>query len=470
MPRTVIINVSDSDKMETPPVSVLQLEIEELKENMNSVQSEIVTCLASLSLQHDRICDVVNRLECVSAIVRAITMINDDKDNPKLACSSRVLPSGNLCSEDDTAMAITANAITDHHLVQPYMAEVKLVSLDASSKKINSEEVNPLASGVLAVKKSEELFTPSPVKDDNISELKGEYDSVAAKDSDGIVNKTVNKSVSTIRPRLTKNCKANCKEISRDETIPKIATPSPVLCSTKMSFPSSLTSGQAATSVMITVKKVKEFCETHGWILEGCHSTRANKKSSAIVHFYKVSVKMSKEDKVARGVGGNKVEAVKRAFKSMELALSEAINEDRSKVGSKNVSSSGLDDNIVNFDEDSLLPCKLYAASSEDSLSLSNPPVFHAQGLKDYSTSIQSCPERVATGDDIVLQRLTLSDNDAARLLGFKGRRINQLEKSSEVKISVLGMPGNRDRPVKLRGKQHQVNEALKIIHSIISS
>ena len=134
------------------------------------------------------------------------------------------------------------------------------------------------------------------------------------------------------------------------------------------------------------------------------------------------------------------------------------------------MSRSGLDDNIVNFEEDSLLPCKSYAASSEDSLSLSNPPVFHAQGLKDYSTSIQSCPERVATGSDIVLQRLTLSDNDAARLLGFKGRRINQLEKSSEVKISVLGMPGNRDRPVKLRGKQHQVSEALKIIHSIISS
>ena len=325
---------------------------------------------------------------------------------------------------------------------------------------------------MLAVKKSEELFTPSPVKDDNISELKGEYDSVAAKDSDGIVNKTVNKSVSTIRPRLTitKNCKANCKEISRDDkTIPKIVTPSPVLCSTKMSFLSSLTSGQATSSVMMTVKKVKEICKNHGWLLEGSHSTRANKTTGAVVYFYKVSVKMSKEDKVVRGMGGNKVEAVKRAFKSMELALSEAINEDRSKVGSKNVSKCGLDDNIVNFDEDSSLPCKPYAASSVDSLSLSNPPVFHAQGLKDYSTSIQSCPERVATGN-IVLQRLTLSDNDAAILLGFNGRRTRQLEKSTKVNISVLGMPGNRDRPVKLRGKQHQVNEALKIIHSIISS
>ena len=83
-----MLNVSDSDKMESPPVSVLQLEIEELKENMSSVQSEMVTCMTSLSLQHDRICSVVNKLECVSAIVKAITMIKDEKGNPKFACSS----------------------------------------------------------------------------------------------------------------------------------------------------------------------------------------------------------------------------------------------------------------------------------------------------------------------------------------------------------------------------------------------
>ena len=134
------------------------------------------------------------------------------------------------------------------------------------------------------------------------------------------------------------------------------------------------------------------------------------------------------------------------------------------------MSRSGLDDNIVNFEEDSLLPCKPYAASSEDSLSLSNPPVFHALNLKDYSTSIQSCPDRVATGSDIVLQRLTISDIGASRLLGTKGSRIERLKKSTQVNISVFGRPGDRDRPVELKGKQHQVSEALKIIHSIISS
>ena len=58
------------------------------------------------------------------------------------------------------------------------------------------------------------------------------------------------------------------------------------------------------------------------------------------------------------------------------------------------MSKSGLNDNIMNFDEDPLLPCKPYA-SSEDSLS--QPPVFYAQGCDDYSTSIYSCPSRVDT-------------------------------------------------------------------------
>ena len=57
-----MLNVSDSDRMETP-VSVLQLELEELKKNMSSVQSEIGTCLTSLFLQQDRMCDVINRFE-----------------------------------------------------------------------------------------------------------------------------------------------------------------------------------------------------------------------------------------------------------------------------------------------------------------------------------------------------------------------------------------------------------------------
>ena len=191
---------------------------------MSSVQSEMVTCMASLLLQHDRVRDVVNRLECVSSIVKAITMMNDEKSNPKSACSSRVLTCGNLSSEDDTAIKITANAKADHHLVQPNMAEIQLAVLDASSKNYISEVVDSEVPHVLAIMKSEELFTPSHVKDDNISELKGEDDSDAVQDSDVVVNKTVDKSVSSSRPRLTENFKAICRGKNRDKTIHNIVT------------------------------------------------------------------------------------------------------------------------------------------------------------------------------------------------------------------------------------------------------
>ena len=85
---------------------------------------------------------------------------------------------------------------------------------------------------------------------------------------------------------------------------------------------------------------------------------------------------------------------------------------------------------------------------------------------------VSSVASRVSTGtgSNIVVQRLTISDKGASRLLGTKGSRIKQLEKSTQVNITVFGMPGDRDRPVELKGKQHQVSEALKIIHSIISS
>ena len=95
----------------------------------------------------------------------------------------------------------------------------------------------------------------------------------------------------------------------------------------------------------MTVNKVKEMCSLYGWKLEGCHSTRAGKECGAVVHFYKVSVKLRDEEKVVRGVGGNKAEAIKRAFKSMELVLRDAVNDDELKTESRNNSYKGLRDN-----------------------------------------------------------------------------------------------------------------------------
>jgi len=316
---------------------------------MSSVQSEIAMCMTSLSIQNDKVCDAVNRLESVSIIVKAIIEINAAEDN--------------------------------------------LSSLKNSSKKNIREAFDSVALDISAVRTSEELFTiHSNIKVDDIKEPSMECDSELGKDDDRTINTTADFSLSTIRPSLTKKIKSKVHHQIREEAkvassqtvtdslITSFPTTNPVLCSSKTSFPGSLASCQASTSasVKMTVNKVKDICRKHGWRLEGCHSTRAGKEKSAVVHFYKVSVKMLEEEKVVRGVGSNKAEAVKRAFKSMELLLRDAIaiNENGSKVGFRKMSNGGLSDNIVNFDENPLIPCKP-CASSEDSLS--QPPVFHAQ-------------------------------------------------------------------------------------------
>jgi len=328
--------------MKTPSLSVLQLEIEELKDSMSSVQSEITMCMASLSIQNAKVCDAVNRLESVSVIVKALIEFNATGNN--------------------------------------------LSSLINSSETNIREAVDSVALGISTVRTSEELFNH---KVDDIKEPSKECDSVIGKADDRTIDTTADLNLSTIRPSLTKKIKSKvhnqiqeeAKAVSShtvtDSSITKFSTSNPVLCSSKTSFPGSLASCQASTSasVKMTVNKVKDICRNHGWRLEGCHSTRAGKENSTVVHFYKVSVKMLEKEKVVRGVGSNKSEAVKRAFKSMELLLRDAIaiNENGNQVGVRKMSN---DDNIVNFDENLLLPSKP-CASSEDSLS--QPPVFHAQ-------------------------------------------------------------------------------------------
>jgi len=337
--------------MKTPSISVLQLEIEGLKDNMSNVQSEIAMCMASLSIQHNKVCDAVNRLESVSIIVKAIIEINATEDN--------------------------------------------LSSLKNSSKKNIREAFDSVATDISAVRTSEELLTThSNIKVDDIKEPSMECDSELGKDDDRKINTRADLSLSTIRPSLTnkkikakvvhhqirEEAKVASSQTVTDALIKNFPTTNPVLRSNTTSFPGSFASCQATTSasVKMTVNKVKDICRNHGWRLEGCHSTRAGKENSAVVHFYKVSVKMLEKEKVVRGVGTSKAEAVKRAFKSMELFIRDAIaiNENGSKEGFRKMSNDGLSDDIVNFDENPLIPCKP-CASSEDSLS--QPPVFHAQ-------------------------------------------------------------------------------------------
>ena len=57
--------------MKSPPTSILLLELEDLKASMNTVQAELVMCVARLKVQTEEVCEVLTRLETVLTIARA---------------------------------------------------------------------------------------------------------------------------------------------------------------------------------------------------------------------------------------------------------------------------------------------------------------------------------------------------------------------------------------------------------------
>ena len=174
---------------------------------------------------------------------------------------------------------------------------------------------------------------------------------------------------------------------------------------------------------------------------------------------------MSKKDEVVRGMGGNKNEAIKRAFKSMESKIKEA--DKKVEIEKRDVKKGESD-----FSEDHFQPSEQGLDDSFHQL-----PVFHAQDCEEYYTSIQSHPGRVdkrqvtvhdANDDEIVIKGLTISSKDAKTLIGPEGGTIKNLEESTGVKISILGIFGDEERPVQIKGKANQVSLALEMIQEII--
>ena len=66
--------------MAKPPASsVLLLELEDLKEHMSKVQAEVDRCVTILAVQRDEVCGVLARLGTLTAIVRAVEMLDKNK-------------------------------------------------------------------------------------------------------------------------------------------------------------------------------------------------------------------------------------------------------------------------------------------------------------------------------------------------------------------------------------------------------
>merc|ERR1719334_1159194 len=117
-------------------------------------------------------------------------------------------------------------------------------------------------------------------------------------------------------------------------------------------------------------------------------------------------------------------------------------------------------DNAVNFEDNSLLvtsdiPDKM----AGDCPTI--PPVFHSKDCV-YTTSVVGSKRTKAKLR--VSEKLVLSDSQAGSLIGESGFKIKKLERSLEVSISVGGFPGERDRPVEIRGNKDQVSIAVETI------
>ena len=91
--------------------------------------------------------------------------------------------------------------------------------------------------------------------------------------------------------------------------------------SSPSNVPLSQTSSKLKMSTSSMVNIVKDICRTLGWEVFGSHYTREGKEECGVVHFYKLKVKGGLTELMTGGVGVSMVEAVKRAFKTMQNRL-----------------------------------------------------------------------------------------------------------------------------------------------------
>ena len=98
--------------MTKPPSSlVLQLELENLKEHMSSVQAEVGRFVTSLMVQSQDVCEVLARIEIVTAMVRAgQTIVREKWAEEEVSFPNSTL--GKLADNYDSA---TAEDISELH-------------------------------------------------------------------------------------------------------------------------------------------------------------------------------------------------------------------------------------------------------------------------------------------------------------------------------------------------------------------
>ena len=275
--------------------------MEDLKNHMMKVQEEVGSCVSSLAMQSEVVCEVLARLETVIAIVMAVEMVNRNKKSEKKKSfpdlDSLVDFNDNFVAAGNTESNCAFREGGQHF---PLIVDQSKNHVDVNYR---NEEKNSQTF------KQESLKTVDTTVDcEVIGATVGE---VVAAEVNQIIMNTAGDSLENIlastRPSLSRNrrknveAKSNKPEDFNDVIVTSLTTASnlaslaskSVLSSlvpsnSKMSSPPcSVTSGLTSSSTKMSpssmVNRVKEICSKQGWSVEGGYSTREGKEGCGVV-------------------------------------------------------------------------------------------------------------------------------------------------------------------------------------------
>jgi len=389
--------------------SLLHLDVGLLRDTLKSVEDELNKCMSSITLQKGKVSDAVARLEILAAVVNEI-------------------------SEDDCG--------------------VQAQSWSKGFKKVKSKSLNVPV---------EEKCPGQCASDNEIGEMiKGLRESVDGigndKDEINIVDTCVEE-LSTTRPSLT-NKFGTKKEQIKPAELHGIATGVhlPLVDDTDEESPLSPSVGIDAAD--INVKTMKLPRNDVGAIigLNGCTVNKIQRMSGA-----QIDITGSREDEVKTVVLKGRTGQVRKASEMIEKLLQDTVV--------KTLTLSTFDVGVIIGAEGCMVNKIRRMSGALIDFDGSREDEVNTVVLKGRTDKVRKALEMIQKLlQDTVVARLTFPYSlDAGPIIGEKGCRIKELQKSTSTIINVR-RPGGKDNPrqIEVKGVREQVNKAVETIKQII--
>ena len=318
--------------------SILLLEIEELQTRMYRVQEEMVMTISRLEEHSKAVCEVVARLDSVTAIVKAVQTVARERnrheggggvtDSDQLKTDSVCDSQCAVVSEDDPLCAqqhfVVEEVISKAENEGSRVADVeclmgKKLKNSSGSSICHLESVEVVVVGEAGDSDDSREKVKESVEQENVELVKSKNNSECLEP------------VSSTRPSLLRRSRRGSSKTTdgNTATASNPFTPSTsctASINSQLRFRPSYQSLTSSTNSL--VNRIKEICSNHNLTVEGSYSNREGREGCGLVHFYKLEVKGEVIDLMFRGLGQNKREAVRRAFKTMETKLNELLGKE----------------------------------------------------------------------------------------------------------------------------------------------